>query len=53
MLSVMTREQNVEGDDEITVCRVTCEAKCQEAMMNYSKKYSGVPLKRASLSGKS
>ena len=42
-------EENIEGDDERTVC----EAKCRETMMNYAKKYSGVPLKRASLNGKS
>jgi len=39
------REQNVEGDDEKTACRVVCEAKCRGIMMNYAKKYSGVPLK--------
>jgi len=54
MLRVIIREQNVEGDDdERTVCCVACEAKCRETMMNYAKKYSGVPLKQASLSGKS
>jgi len=53
MLRVMMREENIEGDDERTVCRVTCEAKCRETMMDYAKKYSGVPLKRPSLSGKS
>jgi len=53
MLRVMMREENIEGDDERTVCRVACEAKCRETMMNYAKKYSWIPLKRASLSGKS
>ena len=53
MLRVIMREENMEGDDERTVCRVACEAKCRETMMNYAKKYLGVPLKRASLSGKS
>jgi len=53
MLRVMMREENIEGDDERTLCPVGCEAKCRESMMNYAKKYSGVPLKRASLSGKS
>jgi len=53
MLRVMMREENIEGDDERTVCRVMCEAKCRETKMIYAKKYSGVPLKRASLSDKS
>ena len=53
MLRVMIREENIEGDDERTVCHIACEGKCREAMMNYAKKYSGVPLMRASLSGKS
>jgi len=53
MLRVMMREENIESDDERIVCHVACEAKCRETMMNYAKKYSGVPLKRASLSGKS
>jgi len=49
----MPGNMDVEGDDERTVCRVAYEAKCRETMMNYAKKYSGVPLRRASLSGKS
>jgi len=53
MLRVIMREQNVQGDNERKVCHVVCEAKCRETMMNYAKKYSGVSLKRASLSGKS
>jgi len=53
MLRVMMSEENIEGNDERTVCRVACEAKCRETMMKYATKYSGVPLKRASLSGKS
>jgi len=53
MLRVMMREEKIEGDDERTVCRLACEANCRETMMNYAKKYSGVPRKRGSLSGKS
>jgi len=34
MLRIMMREQNVEGDDERTVCRVVCDAKCRETIMN-------------------
>jgi len=45
ILRVILREQDVEGDDERTVCHVACEAKCQETMMNYTKKYLWVPLK--------
>jgi len=53
MLRVMMTEENIAGDDERTVCRVACEAKWRETMMNNAKKCSGVPLKRASLGGKS
>ena len=42
-----------ECDDEGRICRVAFEAKCRETTMNCAKKYSGVPLKQASVSGKS
>jgi len=43
MLRVLIRKEFV---------HVACEAKCRETIMNYAKKYSGVPLKEVSLSGK-
>jgi len=49
----MPGNMNVEGDDERTVHRVVYEAKCRETMINYDKESPGVPLKRASLAGKS
>jgi len=49
----MPGTMDVEGDDERTVCHVVYEAKCRETMINYAKKSPGVPLKRASLAGKS
>ena len=45
-LRVMMREQFVAS------CMAKCKAKCRE-IMKYAKKYSGVPLKLASLSSKS
>jgi len=44
---------NIKVDNEKIVSCVACEAKCRETLMNHAKKYSGVPQKRASLSGKS
>jgi len=41
------------GNDERIVCRVTSVANSGETMMNYSKKYSGVPIKRACVIAKS
>ena len=49
----MPRNIDIEGDNKRIVCRVTYEAECRKTTMNYAKKYSGVPLKRASVSGKS
>jgi len=49
----MPRNMDVEGDDKKAVCRVACEAKFQETILNYAMKYSAVPLKEVSLSGKS
>jgi len=48
----MPGNMDVEGNDKKTVCRVSCEAKCRETILNYAKKYSGAPLKKVSLSGK-
>jgi len=42
----MPGNRDLESDDhESTVSRVACEAKCEETTINYTKKYSGVPLK--------
>jgi len=53
VLGRMPRNIDIEGDNKRIVCRVTYEAECRKTTMNYAKKYSGVPLKRASVSGKS
>jgi len=54
VLCRMPGNMDVEGhDNERTVCRIKCEAKCRETRMNYIKTYLGVPLKHASVSGKS
>jgi len=40
----MPGNRDVEGSDKKTVCRVACEAKCRETILNYAKKYSWVPV---------
>jgi len=45
---------DVECDDSgRRIWRIAFEAKCRETTMNCAKKYSGVLLKQASVSGKS